>query len=188
MTATPVSLLLRLKEPSDREAWTRFVELYTPLLHFWAGRVGLRDEEAADLVQDVFALLLRKMAEFTYDKNGRFRAWLRVVLLNKWRETQRRDRSRVSATGCENLDQVTISDDVDPFWEVEYRQHLARRALELMQATFHPTTWRACWEMVVEGRPVEEVANELGITVGAAYVAKSRVLRRLREELDGLMD
>src|SRR5581483_587247 len=77
---------------------------------------------------------------------------------------------------------------LDPFWEHEYRQKLVARALELMRAEFQPTTWRACWEHVVSNRPAAEVAAELGMTVGAVYVAKGRVLRRLREELAGLWE
>jgi RNA polymerase sigma-70 factor (ECF subfamily) len=74
------------------------------------------------------------------------------------------------------------------FEEAEYRQHLARRALELMQAEFPPATWKACWEVVVAGRPAAEVAAELAISIDSVYAAKSRVLRRLRQELAGLLD
>jgi RNA polymerase sigma-70 factor (ECF subfamily) len=73
-------------------------------------------------------------------------------------------------------------------WEEEHSRHLVRRALELMQAEFEPTTWKACWEMTACGRAAAEVAAELGITVAAAYAAKSRVLRRLRRELEGMVE
>ena len=79
-------------------------------------------------------------------------------------------------------------DPAEAFWEAEYRQHLVGRALTLMQAEFQPATWKACWETVVAGRPAAEVAAELGIGVGAVYMAKSRVLSRLRHELAGLLD
>jgi RNA polymerase sigma-70 factor (ECF subfamily) len=90
-------------------------------------------------------------------------------------------------------DSATLTDLASPpqfeaFDEAEYRQHLVSRALQLMQAEFSPTTWKACWEHVVAGRPASEVAAELGIAVGSVYVAKSRVMSRLREELQGLMD
>ena len=78
--------------------------------------------------------------------------------------------------------------ETDPFDEVEYRQQLVRRALQIMQAEFETTTWKACWEFVVSGRPAAEVAAELGVSVDVVYGAKSRVLRRLRQELDGLLD
>ena len=84
---TPASLLERLRQPADPAAWSRFVELYTPLLYGWARRVGLPEQDAADLVQDVFVQLVRKLPDFTYDRHKTFRGWLRAVTLNKWRET-----------------------------------------------------------------------------------------------------
>ena len=76
----------------------------------------------------------------------------------------------------------------DTFMEKEYRDYLIGRALQVMRTDFQPTTWRACWEHVAQGRPVAEVAAELGISVRAVYLAKARVLRRLRKELEGLWD
>src|SRR5712692_822077 len=93
MNSTSVSLLEQLRNPAESKttgpAWERFVELYTPLLYYWARRLGLRDQDAADLVQDVFLVLVRKLPEFSYDRHKSFRAWLRTVTLNKWRERQR---------------------------------------------------------------------------------------------------
>ena len=83
---------------------------------------------------------------------------------------------------------VAALPDEEPFDEVEYRQQLVRRALQIMQAEFEPTTWKACWESVVSGRAATEVAAELGVSVDVVYGAKSRVLRRLRQELAGLLD
>ena len=188
MVATPVSLLVRLRQSADHEAWNRFVELYTPLLYGWAGRMGLGRDEAADLVQEVFTLLLSKMRDFTYDEKGRFRSWLRTVLVNKWREGKRRDRLPTVPVDQADLAQLAVDGHDDAFWEVDYRKYVARRALELMQSSFHPTTWQACWETAAVGRSAAEVAESLGISVGAVYVARSRVLRRLREELAGLLD
>jgi RNA polymerase sigma-70 factor (ECF subfamily) len=81
-----------------------------------------------------------------------------------------------------------VPDTAQAFWETEYRQMLAARALEIMRAEFEPATWQACWETVVSGRPAAEVASELGLTTNAVYLARSRVLRRLRCELQGLLD
>ena len=184
MYTTSVSLLERLRQPGAEEAWNRLVELYTPLLYYWAGRLGLQAEDAADLVQEVFTVLVQKLPEFRYDPHRSFRGWLRTIALNKWRDRGRRRIPR--AAGQLALEQ--LADDDEAFWEAEYRQHLVGRALELMQAEFQPTTWKACWETVVSGRPAAEVARELGLTVDAVYAARSRVLRRLRRELDGLID
>jgi RNA polymerase sigma-70 factor (ECF subfamily) len=186
MNTTPISLLERLRKPDEPDPWRRFTDLYTPLLYYWARRLGLQEQDAADLVQDVFVLLVQKLPEFTHDRKHSFRSWLRTVLLNRWRTGQRRRTPGTADDGA--LGELAVPDDVAEFGEAEYQRYLARRALELMQAQFQPTTWQACWKQVVEGRPAAEVAAELGISEGAAYVAKSRVLRRLRQELDGLID
>lgn len=186
-TTTPVSLLERLRQPAAQAAWGEFVDLYTPLLYFWALRLGLQEPDAADLVQDVFLLLYQKLPEFSYEGNKSFRSWLRTVLLNKWRDRQRRA-ALPMAPGGAVLAEVPARAEGDEVEEAEYRQHLVSRALEVMQAEFQPTTWRACWEHVVAGRPAADVAQELGITVNAVYLAKSRVLSRLRKELEGLLD
>jgi RNA polymerase sigma-70 factor, ECF subfamily len=188
MHTTSVSLLERLRQPQAQAAWERFVDLYTPLLFYWARRAGLREPDAADLVQDVFAVLVQKLPEFHYDRSRSFRSWLHTVLLNKWREL-RRGRPLMPQPGSASLDGLTSPEDlIAEFDEAEFRHHLLMRAMQLMQADFQPATWKACWEHVVCDRPAEEVARELHLTVNAVYLAKSRVLRRLRQELEGLLD
>ena len=184
---TPASLLERLRDPAADDAWVRFVDLYSPLLYSWAYRVGLRDPDAADLVQDVFVLLVRKLPEFQYDARKGFRNWLRTVTLNRWRELRRRQ-PRPAAVGAEPLDDVPDPAADEPFWEADYRQMLARRMLEVMRRDFEPTTWQACWECVANGRPAADVGRELGLSAGAVRMAKFRVLSRLRRELAGLAD
>jgi RNA polymerase sigma-70 factor (ECF subfamily) len=183
---TSASLLERLRQPGEEAAWRRFVELYTPLLFSWARKAGLGDADAADLVQDVFALLVQKLPEFVYDRQKSFRGWLRTVTLNRWREKHRRQRPAGELGG--SADEVAGPNSVAAFWEQDYRQHLVGRAMEMMQNEFQPATWKACWELVVAERPAPEVAAELGLTVNAVYLAKSRVLRHLRRELAGLLD
>lgn len=188
MPTTHASLLERLRRPGQQDAWERFVELYTPLLYSWARRVGLQDPDAADLVQDVFATLVQKMPAFVYDPQQSFRAWLRTVTLNQWRDNGKRRGRRPLAGNADALADVPSPEDGDAFWEAEYRQHLVGRALEVIRAEFQPTTWKACWGFLVEGRPAADVAAELGLSENAVYIAKCRVLRRLRRELEGLLD
>lgn len=187
---TDVSLLLRLKQPQTEFAWRRFVDLYTPLLFYWTHRVGLHAPDDADLVQDVFAVLVRKLPEFEYDSRRSFRGWLRTIVINQWRDQQRRKAAAKGAGAASDLDLAELPDPrVDEqFWEHEHRERLVARALTVMKEEFEESTWRACWESVVCGRPVAEVAGELGVSHNAVYVAKSRVLRRLRQELAGLLD
>jgi RNA polymerase sigma-70 factor (ECF subfamily) len=186
MESTSASLLQLLRQPEQTQAWSRFVDLYTPLLFHWARRTGLQEQDAADLVQDVCTALLPKLRAFEYDEQKSFRGWLRTVTLNKWRENRRRALARF-ATNAE-LSDLAVPDPAEAFWEADYRRHLVRRALELMQADFQPATWKACWEQVVNERRAADVAAELGLTLGAAHAAKFRVLARLREELAGLLD
>ena len=184
---TSASLLERLRGPADPAAWGRFVELYTPLLYGWACRAGLQEADAADLVQDVLTLLFRKLPEFEYDRRRSFRGWLRTVALNKLREGRRR-RAPVTAGGGSALADLPGADDVVELEEADYRRHLVQQALRTLQGEFPPGTWAAFREYVLTGRPAEAVATELGVRVGTVYAAKSRVLSRLRCELDGLLD
>jgi RNA polymerase sigma-70 factor (ECF subfamily) len=188
MNTTSVSLLERLRQPVEQDvAWRRFVQLYTPLLFHWARKLSLSAEDAADLVQEVLVLLVQKLPEFTYDPKKSFRGWLRTVTMNKWRDYQRLRRLPVEQGGAAQLDDVADGDGA-AFEEAEYRQHLVQQALHVMQCDFQPATWRACWEYMILERPADVVAQELGLTVNAVYLAKSRVLTRLRQELAGMLD
>jgi RNA polymerase sigma-70 factor, ECF subfamily len=187
MDSTSASLLEQLRQAPAQDSWTRFVRLYTPLLFFWARKLGMREADAADLVQDVFTIVVQKLPTFTYDRQKGFRNWLRTVLLNKWRNSLRQQRN-VRMAGSDGLSDVADSEDPEALVEKEYREHLLSNALDLMKSEFSAKTWKACWEHVVMGRPAAEVAAELGIVPGAVYVAKSRVLSRVRQELAGLVD
>jgi len=185
--STSETLLRRLQQPADERAWDRFVELYTPLLCYWASRSGFPEADRADLVQEVLLLLVQKLPEFHYDQKGSFRCWLRTVALNCWRNHHRRDRSALP-TEPTDLDAIAVPDGVEQFWREEYLQQLTRRALVLMQRDFEEKTWKACWGCVVEGKSASAVAQELGLSVGAVHVAKSRVVSRLRQELGDMLD
>lgn len=186
MHSTPPCLLERLRLPGEEQAWDRFVQLYTPLLFHWARGVGFHDADAADLVQDVLVLLVRKLPHFTYDRQQSFRAWLRTVTLNKWREHRRRSPD-VTFEGAEALDAVAAPDQMAVFEEAEYCRHLVQQALHVLREEFPPRTWEAFWQYVVVGQDVDTVATTLGLRVGTVYSAKSRVLACLRQELKGLL-
>jgi len=187
MDPTPASLLIRLNRPDSQHSWEQFVELYTPLLYHWALRLWPNEHDAADLVQEVFLVISKRLAEFTYDRDKSFRGWLRTILLNKVRDRRRRVNVPI-ATGGVDLDQLSGADGPDDLSDTDYREFLVARALQVMKTQFQETTWKACWAHVVEGRPASEIAQELGISANAVYVAKSRVLRRLRQELEGLLE
>jgi RNA polymerase sigma-70 factor (ECF subfamily) len=147
----------------------------------------MQGPDEADLVQDVFTLLVRKLPEFRYNPHKRFRGWLWTVTANRARERRRCQPSSPLQPGTDALAEVPARED-EAIDETEYREYLVRRALDLMQADFQPVTWKAFWECVTAERPAAEVAAELGISIDSVYAAKSRVLRRLRRELEGLLD
>lgn len=163
------------------------MDLYTPLLFAWARQCGASEHDAADLLQEVFVTLVKTLPTFQYDGSGRFRSWLRTLLLNKLRDRKRQE-SRADRARLQHVRDEDLPDVAERFWEADYQREVARRALQMMQNEFSSTTWKACWETVVQDRPAAEVARELGITENAVYIARCRVLRRLRQELGGLVE
>jgi len=188
MNTTSASLLERLRKPADRDAWSRFVQIYTPLIYGFTSRLGVPEQDRADIVQQVFTLLVQKLPAFAYEQHKRFRGWLWTVTLNQWRASRRQHVTALLEPADQALAELPSPDSEEPPGEEEYRQYLVGRAVKLMQAEFQPNTWKAFWECVASDRSASEVALKLGISVASVYAAKSRVLRRLRQELDGLLD
>ena len=184
---TNPSLLRQLRSKQDSQAWSRFVALYTPLVDQWVGQLGFREPDRSDLVQEVFVVLLGKISSFQYDRARSFRGWLRTVTLNKCRDLARQRARNIEPQFVEKIERAA-EDDTELFTQQEYRDYLARTALQMMREHFSESTWRACWEHVAQGRPAKDVAQELGLTENAVYLARGRVLRRLRDELDGLWE
>src|SRR5947209_14130289 len=150
MTKTPASLLERLREPFAPAAWERFALLYTPLIYTWGRQVGLQEQDASDLVQEVFVKLVQVLPTFTYHAHkGGFRRWLRTVTLNTWRDQHKRRGDRPLPGNEAALAEVEAPNGREAFWEAEYSLHLVNRAMALMPADFQPATWKAFWEPVV---------------------------------------
>lgn len=188
MLATPLSLLERLRRPDDPEAWRRFVELYSPLLFEWSRRNRVPEADAGDLVQNVLVILLKQMPAFERRPGGSFRGWLFTVLRNTWRDQCRAQARQPVIAGGVSPDEHRRVDSNAEVTESEYRSYLLRRVVRVLQSDFPEPTWRAFWMHVVEGRPAAEVAVTAGVTPNAVYLARGRVLKRLREELAGLLD
>jgi RNA polymerase sigma-70 factor (ECF subfamily) len=185
---TSVNLLRRLRSSADDSAWMRFTELYVPLIFYWGRQHGLDSNDASDLVQDVVSTLVIKLPDFEYDAQKRFRGWLHTVTLNRARDWQRLHKQRPDTGRSSFMERLPETSLPDLFDEVEYRAYLVERARRLIAAEFEPLTWDACWRYVTEDLSAEQVAAELGISANAVRVAKCRVLKRLREELEGLLD
>jgi RNA polymerase sigma-70 factor (ECF subfamily) len=182
--ATPASLLDRLRKPEEATAWDRFVELYTPLLFHWAQRLGHQDSDCADLVQDVFFILWRKLREFEYDSARSFHAWLKTIFLNRHRDRQRQRGRLPVEIGSED----PAASSGGEFSDSEYERYLIRQAFRLIEREFSPLHQQAFRAYVLEERPPEQVAQAFGISVGTVYSIKSKILSRLRQELQHLLD
>jgi RNA polymerase sigma-70 factor (ECF subfamily) len=190
---TPISLLERLRIQPDSASWRRFVDLYPPLLCGWPRRHALQPSEVDDVVQEGFAVLVRELPQFRHDwRRGAFRRWLRGVLANRLRVYWRDNRLQplTGTAGSENL----LGQLEDPesslgrLWDEEHDRHVAHHLLELMAPEFEPATWQAFTLLVFEGRRTAEVAARLSISANGARIAKSRVFRRLRQDMGELVD
>ena len=187
MQSTSESLLVRLRSERDTDAWARFVELYTPLIFYWARKTGLQSQDASDLVQEVLTQVYRKLPEFNYDRSGTFRGWLRMVTLNKYRERRRRMSLNVVDATQSALGQIADPQMAESTWDVDYARILVARAMEMMKPDFAPETWVALKLMMTTGRPPKEIAAEQSISVWTLYSARNRLMSRLRSELEGLL-
>ena len=193
MLETSVSLLDRLRHSPDAASWQRLVDLYAPLIQSWLRRQGLQDSDANDLAQDVLAVLVRELPRFEHRGPGAFCGWLRTITVNRLRNFWRAGQTRPAATGGSEFAQrlAQLEDprsELSRLWDHEHDQHIVRRALELIEAEFTPSTWRAFRRVMIDGAAVEAVAAELGLSANAVFIAKSRVLGRLRREIQGLVD
>jgi RNA polymerase sigma-70 factor (ECF subfamily) len=186
MDTTSLSLLERLRGGARPQDWERFVALYTPLLYRWAGQAGAQEADSADLVQEVFTLVYQKLTTFAHQRPGSFRAWMRTALVNRWRDLCRRRSARPGLVDEQRLDALPAL--AGAAQENEDFEQLVALALELIRPEFQPRTWQAFWEFFIAGQEAGAVAQRLGVSVGVVYGAKCRVLRRLREELDGMLE
>lgn len=185
--------LIRRAAANDPLAWQRLSQVYGPLVYQWCRHCGLQPDDAADVVQEVFRSLARSLNTFRREQPGdSFRAWLWTITRNKLRDHHRRGHRRPQAFGGSTAQQEfqqlpdLAPEDSDEAQRQHVRSELAQRALSLMQQDFEERTWQAFWKTAVEQKTAPQAAEELGTSVAAVYMAKSRVLRRLREELDGL--
>lgn len=187
MDTTRASLLFQLRCKTDSLAWSRFVQIYTPLVNQWVQTLGIRDADRDDVVQQVFISLLGNISGFRYDSSKSFRGWLRRVTINKCRDMQRRKKRKVEP---EFIDRIEAAENGEQEWltENEYRSYVMMSAMKVMKTCFSESTWRACWLHVAEQKTAKQVAEELGISENAVYLARGRVLKRLRDELDGLWE
>lgn len=187
-SATSPSLIRRVAN-RDPEAWRRFTRLYGPLVFHWCRQQGLSEHDSADVMQDVFVSVARAVAAYEDRAGSRFRGWLWTITRNQIVTfIRKRARQGMPDGGTQNWQQLlnvaeSLADDPDQFTSQLELDALYRRGLELVKQEFRPRTWEIFWRNVVEDRPTGAVAEEFGVSANSVRQTRSRVLRRIRQEL-----
>ncbi|MDA1014444.1 MAG: sigma-70 family RNA polymerase sigma factor [Planctomycetota bacterium] len=200
MPDTSHSLLQRLQDRTrpDNESWARMVEVYSPLIRNWLKRSGLEGQDADDIVQEVLSVVFRRMPDFQcQEQTGSFRAWLRTIAINClrdfWKARRRRKAGAGIGSGNDEIQQMLeqLSDPASPLselWNREHDRHVTQYLMQLIQPEFSEKNWQAFHRVAVRGEPAKDIADELGMTLNAVYIARSRILTRLRQEGRGIVD
>lgn len=192
--ATRHSLIVKLRDPADSAAWHEFVALYQPLVYRLARRQGLQDADAHDVCQEVFRSVARAIGDYDLDPaRGSFRGWLARIARNLLVNFLTRRPYRLRGSGSTSVQELLEAQPAaDPsataLFEAEYRRRVFHWAAESVQGEFTPSTWRAFWLTAVDGQAPAAAAAELKVSVGAVYIARSRVLARLRARIQELGD
>ncbi len=187
--ATQPSLLIRLGDKQDTVAWGQFVEVYAPLVYGFARKHGMQDADAADLTQEVMRAVAGAISRLEYDpRRGTFRSWLFTVVRNKFRNYLSNKTRKQMTSGGSSIQELLEAqpdrvDALEEQWDHEYDQRVFSWAVDRVKGSFTDNTWQAFWQVSVEGKNARDVARDVGISVGAVYIAKSRVLARLKEQI-----
>jgi RNA polymerase sigma-70 factor (ECF subfamily) len=190
---TSASLLERLRSSPHDADWGQLVELYTPLIRVWVRRYSSSQQDADDVVQEVLSVVVRKLSAFERQRTGSFRNWLRSITVNCLRDSWRANRFRPSATGGSDFRQI-LDQMEDPqsqlseLWTQQHDQYVLRTLLDQVRPSLADETWQAFKRVSVDGESAADVAAALGMTVNSVYIAKSRVMSKIRELGAGLID
>jgi RNA polymerase sigma-70 factor (ECF subfamily) len=183
---------VRLRDSTNHEAWREFLQLYSPLVYGFVRNRGLQDADAADLLQDVLRSVSGSIGRLDYDKQkGGFRAWLFTITRNRL-STYLSGRRATAAAGADSAIQQMLDSEPDRSgsmeeeWEREFQRQLTSKAMQTIESEFEDRTWQAFWLSAVDGVSAVDVSKTLSMSTGAVYVAKSRVLARLKTEIQRL--
>lgn len=184
LTSSRLVAGLKAREP---DAWRQLAALYGPLVLRWCRRQKVPERDAEDVVQEVFLTVANRVADFRHDRQGdTFRGWLWTITRNKigdWLQRQLTQEQAAGGTDHQERLLQTPAEQPDDVEEAADAGALYQRALDLIRPEFEEATWQAFWRVAVGGQPAAGVAAELGLSRNAVYIAKSRILRRLREVL-----
>jgi RNA polymerase sigma-70 factor (ECF subfamily) len=192
LTTRP-SLLLRIRDGRDREAWSEFVRLYAPLVYGFARKRGVTEADADDLVQDVLQQVAMSARQFEYDRaRGTFRSWLFKVTRNRVNTFLHADRAYNRGSG-DSAVQALLEQQPDgngdaDLWDREYQRRLLSVAAQQVREEFEDASWQAFWQTTYDNQTPGEAAEALGISVGAVYIARSRIRARLAQRVQELQE
>jgi RNA polymerase sigma-70 factor (ECF subfamily) len=194
MHTTSLGFLERLKHAKpEAPEWRRLRDIYSPMIRHWLSRLPSLHDEVDDLTQEVLVVLFRELPTFERRRDGSFRAWLRQITVNRMYAFCKTRQKQPLAMGGSETDQLLAqladpTSDLARQWDQDHDRHVFQKLLALVEGDFEPTTWRAFTQFALEGRPVAQVAEELGLREGTVVQAKFRILKRLREEAGELLD
>lgn len=178
---TRPSLLIRLRNSRDDQAWAEFTALYEPVVYRMCKTRGMQDADAREVVQEVLMSVATAIGRFDIDSAGSFRGWLSRIARNATVDHFRRHKRSGSAEGAQALDQVPATEQLEEEFDRSRREQLFRWAAGLVRRRTGEVNWMAFWKTSVDGQSIAETAAELGISEGSVYVARCRILKRIRE-------
>ncbi|MBW3596612.1 MAG: sigma-70 family RNA polymerase sigma factor [Planctomycetes bacterium] len=189
---TRPSLIARLKNAQDHEAWSEFLAIYEPLILCLMRRHGFQECDARDACQQVLAAVARDVEKWRPDgAEASFRRWLFRIARNRAVKLLVQQRKRIRGRGGTSA-QVALenqpgrSESLSAEFAREHRRQVLLWAAEQIRGEYRESTWQAFWRTCIVGRPIPDVAAELGVSVGNVYVARSRIIARLREKVQGI--
>ena len=189
MSETPktrASLILRLRQPDDQLAWDEFIEIYQPLVFRLARSKGLQEADALDLTQDVLTRVAKAVNQFDPDEAGTFRGWIsritRNLVIDFLRSKQRRQLTADDTSVRQIIESLPTEED-SRWFDLEHRRQVFSWAAEKIKSEFQDSTWNAFWRTAVQQHSVKAVAADLGLSPGAVYIARSRVIAKLKQKI-----
>ena len=188
-SGTPVSLLERLRSPEDVEAWEEFAKRYSRVIQQWCRKWGLQEADAEDLIQETTLIVMVQVADFQHRGIGTFRAWMKTIAWRCWRRAESKTQKQNEITVANTAPAWTSPDACNNLlaeFDSLAHQELFLASLEAVRKRVEPATWQAFSLTALEEKPAKEVADKLGMTIGAVYVARGRVQRHIGDELKRL--
>ena len=187
---TQPTLLLRIRDTEDEASWERFVRIYTPLVFGYCRKRGLQEADASDVAQEVMRTVAQSINRFEYNqKKGTFRGWLLRVTRNKllkyFSKLQKQPIGSGRTTIQAKLEETPDATETD-HWNKAYQQRLFQWASGEVKDEFAEKTWSAFWLAAVENQSSQKIATELQMSLGAVYIAKSRVIARIRKQIESI--